>query len=103
MTDLELNKALALAIGWRKDQVSIQEYAGYARVECFRVEHGLQIWMPFDYREWRIVGPIAERYNAFPDRCGHGWAAAVGNSLLTWVEADTPQKAIALAVIGGVK
>ena len=99
MTDLEINKALALAIGWRKDQVRIQEYAGYTRVECFRVEHGLQIWMPFDYREWRIIGPIAERYNAFPEVDRAGW----WSSDMWQTEADTPQKAIAMAVIGGVK
>ena len=94
MTELEINKALALAIGYQERHIIVQE-----RVSVF---HGLE-WKTFDYGNWECIGPIAERYNAFPDRCCHGWAAAVGNNLLTWVEADTPQKAIALAVIGGMK
>jgi hypothetical protein len=45
-----------------------------------------------------VIGPIAERYDAFPYQSVNGnWvSAALGYH-------DTPQKAIALAVIQGAK
>lgn len=96
MTDFELNKALALAIGYKPEHAR-----QLTSSEVIYVFHDTN-WLIFQFTDWNVIGPIAEKYNAFPDRCGHGWAAAVGNSLLTWAEADTAQKAIAMAVIGGV-
>jgi hypothetical protein len=56
----------------------------------------------FDYRDWNVIGPIAERYDCFPIHLRDVW-----NSRFMWrgtgVIADTPQKAIALAVIGAKK
>ena len=92
MTDLELNKALAIKIGHQERHIIVQE-----RVSVF---HDLE-WKTFDYRDWRVIGPIAEKYLAWPgnERTTDGMYSADG-----WeTEADTPQKAIALAVIGGVK
>ena len=52
---------------------------------------------PFHYKNWNVIGPIAEKHNCFPTRNKFGsWTLLSGT-------ADTPQKAIALAVIGGVK
>jgi hypothetical protein len=65
-------------------------------------------WRAFDYRDWNIIGPIAERYAAFPNKMPYmitqfapGWAASTSTG--PYVEADTPQQAIALAVIGSRK
>ena len=99
MTDLEISKALALAIGYPRsyvnvlgepEQVWVQTLKGYAW--SIRV---------FDYRDWSVIGPIAEKYNCFPrkSRTKYGWRTeAVGYE----VYADTPQKAIAIAVIGSL-
>ena len=80
MNDLEISKALALAIGW----------TGGA-------------WKMFDYRDWNVIGPIAERFDAFPKKLAsmEGWWADVFGKDARF--ADTPQKAIALAVIGAKK
>jgi len=55
-------------------------------------------WRIFDYRDWNVIGPIAEKYDHFPRKSETlGWwlpHSHVGGFH------DTPQKAIALAVIG---
>jgi len=92
MTDLEISKALALAIGWREDSVVVSRCGDVVIVD----------WRVFDYRDWNVIGPIMERYNASPIKSPKGtWSACVDE---VWVDAiDTPQKAIALAVIQGAK
>lgn len=89
MTDLEIDRALALAIGWRKTCEStktfwVVEDSGNRRV--------------FSHSDWNVIGPIAEKYDCFP------WKDCRGD----WVNkhyqhTTTPQKAIALAVIGAKK
>jgi hypothetical protein len=94
MTDLEINKALALAIGWKEldiydDTVAVWYGAGiYAN------------WRIFDYRDWDVIGPIAARYDCFPYQSQDGkWVT--DQFCLKYF--DTPQKAIAMAVIQGAK
>ena len=96
MTDLEIDKALALAIGWRKTCEStktfwVVEDSGNRRV--------------FSHSDWNVIGPIAARYNCFPVEVyvsSGQWFSYVGNDGKNFT-ADTPQKAIALAVIGALK
>ena len=95
MTDLEIDKALALAIGWNGDCVrNIGEV-----VILYTKQYG---WRVFSHRNWNVIGPIGERYDCFP-------VESVGKKQwASWVDgpvtyADTPQKAIALAVIGAKK
>ena len=101
MTDLEISKALALAIGWPASKIHTHLYGtGYA-VSIIQpdMEAVLRI---FDYRDWNVIGPIAEKYNCFPTKMGYGlWDASIAFG--TIYGADTPQKAIALAVIGAKK
>jgi hypothetical protein len=63
--------------------------------------NGCRIWTgrTFDYRDWNVIGPIAERYDAFPRKLAsmEGWWADVFGKNAKF--ADTPQKAIAMAVI----
>lgn len=101
MTEIEISKALALAIGWPAPKIHTHLYGtGYA-VSIIQpdMEAVLRI---FDYRDWNVIGPIAERYDCFPIHLRDVW-----NSRFMWrgtgVIADTPQKAIALAVIGAKK
>lgn len=95
MTDLEVSKALALAIGWPASKIHTHLYGtGYA-VSIIQpdMEAVLRI---FDYRDWNVISPIAERYDCFPYRnYEEQWATGWGDAV-----ADTPQMAIALAVIG---
>lgn len=92
MTDIEISKQLALAIGWKESKLKVTD-AVFAWCGHWRV---------FDYRDWNVIGPIAERYECFPqvvgdDSVGKAWRC-------DWADgAYTPQKAIALAVIGAAK
>ena len=94
-SDIEIDRALALAIGWRKTCEStktfwVVEDSGNRRV--------------FTHKDWNVIGPIAARYNCFPLRLrGGAWEAiSRGKYKLGFVKADNPQKAIALAVIGAL-
>ena len=95
-TDIEISKALALAIGW-------PEVYGWMTDEC-KVKVGKE-WVDFDYRDWNVIGPIAAKYDCFPQLLQYvlgddKWCAKpkIGGGM-DWM-ANTPQKAIALAVIG---
>ena len=101
MTDIEINKALALAIGWKESSMQVSALDNLYLL----VANPTTRFRVFDYRDWNVIGPIAEKYNCFPYRVGLGgsseWCIAKANVYRHY--ADTPQKAIALAVIGGVK
>jgi hypothetical protein len=108
MTDLEISKALALAIGWPSTKIHTHLHGtGYA-VSIIQpdMESVLRI---FDYRDWNVIGPIAERYRCFPQwlvqRGGFWWVSDIDSNGNEWVdvEADTPQKAITLPIIGAKK
>jgi hypothetical protein len=100
MTDTEISKQLALAIGHRHFDVRIG-VTGRVIVLDKTCPH--YWWRIFDYRDWRVIAPIAERYDCFPERCCGEWSAMVATDHLTWIEAETPQKAIALTIIGANK
>ena len=95
MTDLEINMALAMAIGWKFLDVIPANPAYPSCKQCW-VWTGAK-WKLFDYRHWDVIGPIAERYHCFPNMRSGMWIVCVRLGLT--VEAYTPQKAIALAVI----
>ena len=97
MTDLEIDKALALAIGYKLFDVKFHD--DMWAVVVFRGS-----WRVFDHRDWNVIGPVAEKYNCFPLRLrGGAWEAiSRGKYKLGFVKADNPQKAIALAVIGAL-
>lgn len=117
MTALEINKALALAIGWRpKDMTD----GGDGSLLCWHVvEVGVYAcWQKFDYRFHSVIWPIAERYNAFPSAKVSGnlrkakhqgypdvvsWECLIYNYKISeWQrsDADSADKAVAMAVIG---
>lgn len=94
---LEVSRKLALAIGWPENKFWV-DGSGVLRINfMFDPRHG-DLWNVFDYRDWNVIGPIAERFDCFPSKYSSGeW--------VSWMhgkdgEADTPQLAIALAVIG---
>lgn len=104
MTDLEINKALAIAIGYKPEQMNVFEYM-FNRELCYSLRitpTAREGWQTFNYRDWNVIGPIAAKYDCFPclvgdENVGTAWRC-------DWAEeADTPQKAITLAVIQGIK
>jgi hypothetical protein len=99
MIDLEISKALALAIGHKKEYILELQNPSWLSV----YDHESKCWRTFDYRDWRIIGPIAEKYGCFPTKliAVPGWWAEVRSGGAQF--ASTPQKAIALAVIGAKK
>lgn len=103
MTDLEINRALALAIGWSHKDITHHHFPD--RLEVWWVEGWESDWRVFDYKDWTVIGPIAERFDCFPLLIQKGkWEAPSRTKNCTsFTEADTPQKAIALAVIGSKK
>ena len=96
-SDLEINKALALAIGWEPEQIRDGVGAnGRPLIQASPVHFA----RPFDYRDWNVIGSIAERYDCFPYKDNTVWIVERGDAIY---EAETPQKAIAMAVIGAKK
>ena len=98
MTDLEISTALALAIGWEPTQMLIIAGKRYVASYPNGIEEGYN-WTEFDYRNWAVIGPIAEKYKMFPQPYMNKWNVRGWSDTI----ADTPQKAIALAVIGATK
>jgi hypothetical protein len=99
MTDLEIDKALALAIGWEPEDI-------FAYCDCLEVSDPVQLEVrEFSHKDWATIGPIAERYDCFPfqirSKADFGkWNVISGENDIM---AASPQRAIALAVIGSVK
>ena len=105
MTELEINKALALAIGHSKTHVNVLGETPQVWVQT--VPNLAWMLRVFDYRDWNVIGPIAERYGCFPLKvfgsAGADWSCKWACGTYVAVYADTPQKAIAMAVIGAKK
>lgn len=97
MTDIEIDKALALAIGWKDEPNKMRVSELFESLQVW-----IGYWANFSHKDWNVIAPIGERYDCFP-------VESVGkNQWASWVDgpvtyADTPQKAIALAVIGAKK
>ena len=100
-TDLEISKALALAIGHPKSYVNVLGSNQEKRVWVQVIARRAWSIRVFDYRDWNVIGPIAEKFDCFPEHYNEGWYAYTGSAKA--VMADIPQKAIALAVIGAKK
>ena len=96
LSDLEISKALALAIGWKPEQMRVN-----ADEILMLQATDANFARPFDYRTWSVIGPIATKHDAFPMHGEAGWYSSNLAHALEY--ADTPQKAIALAVIAGTK
>ena len=99
MTDQELNKALALKIGYLPERIDIRNYGDGDQIHVYDpYRFG---WRKFDYMEWKTIMPIGVRYGVVIGLSKRGayrhYAFTPGElSILD----DTPQRAIALAVLG---
>ena len=96
MTDIEISRALALAIGWSESDIDASDSAVFV---CYEVATLAQpaTWRIFDYRTPSVIWPIAKATNNFPSMVAGGlWCSGWSGP-----SAETPEKAVALAVIGG--
>ena len=99
MTDTEIDKRLALAIGYLPEHVRFcREGIEVARRYGGSPSMFMQPWFLFSHTDWRTIGPIAERYDCFPWATEDGRWFVVAGARRTIIE-KTPQRAIALAVI----
>jgi hypothetical protein len=93
MNHTDINRRLALAIGYRPEDV----LAGYVyrQNECL----GRGLWRAFDYRDLETIYPIAEKFKMFPlwDALNRGWY--VPPAIVQKALHDCPRACIALAVI----
>lgn len=99
MTDAEISRRLALAIGY-KPKAALRNLAGGISVLRDASPQGYAVrgWYHFDYRDPSVIWPIAERFNLFPGRWQDSWEVW-DDDLGIEVSADTAAKAVALAVI----
>lgn len=108
-TDLAIDEALALAIGWRREQM--REHLGAlwlpGRGDVMQPPCDvppLWPWLRFSHKDPAVIWPIAERFNAFPARMERGWICVAWING-KWHETTHPHPAtaVALAVIEAMK
>lgn len=101
MTDTEIDKRLALAIGYRPKDV--RQTLGRMVIVNRPSEVKSEFWAPFDHTEWGTISPIAERFDLFPRKTFRGvwltWCDRAPDFVPMRIEGTTPQRAIALAAI----
>ena len=105
MTDAEISKALALAIGWTENRrnedgcpdpdIAVFAFSESPNADEVKVWFD-EKWRTFDYRDPAVIWPIAKATNNFPSMVAGGlWCSGWSGP-----SAETPEKAVALAVIG---
>lgn len=100
MTDAQISRALALAIGYREETIWTRALDG-----AVMVPYSGGWSKAFDYRDPTVIWRVAERFDCFPQKLrlslGDKWGAGTFSPEFGWVSqaADTAAKAVALAVI----
>ena len=100
MTDLEIDRALALAIGWNKHYTLLRHLEKRVIVWVGPTEEFTDGWRVFSHKDWDVIGPIAKKFGLLVD---FKTCVAWQPNMSVGKRGDTPQKAIALAVIGAKK
>lgn len=96
---LEISRKLALAIGWKSEHVHTHLHGTDYAISIIKPDDETALRI-FDYRDEVIAFRVAERFDCFPYRNFHGkWTTHLTSPYAG--AADTPQLAIALAVIEG--
>lgn len=93
MTNQEINKALALAIGYTPERVRnihgwVEVRNDYSRMDGPRPYSG---WQRFDHTDPAVIWPIAKKFDCFPARFFDGWYSFGHRH-------DCPETATALAL-----
>ena len=103
MTDFDhadISRRLALAIGWPEHKLYSEGDGSFVSINTSDMPP-IKIWRDFDYRDFSVIWPVAERFNCFPYHCGSPslWFASAATMNRNLVRADTASLAVALAVI----
>ena len=101
MTDAEISRRLALAIGWKESDIIDYPGQDYVGIRTRIVAPCVRL---FSYKFPFVIWPIAEAFNCFPQKLRDAdlWSAPVPGTpypRMTYEFADTASKAVALAVI----
>jgi len=112
MTNLEIDKALALAIGWTAEQMKIYSndtvwLKDPNSAKLFKDEIPFLPWRKFSHKDPAVIWPIAERFAAFPYPLPYPiggkpekWDVLLINDYMPGLSvSDNPATAVALAVI----
>lgn len=95
---LEINRKLALAIGWKPERVHTHLHGTDYAISIVKPDEETALRL-FDYRDWNVIGPIAERFDCYPYRNFKGrWTTQLMDCYAE--AANTPQLAVALTIIG---
>lgn len=97
MTDAEISRQLAIAIGWPESSLYNEGDGSFCAINISE-QPFIERWRDFDYRDPAVIWPIAERYDAFPAVIGVEWDVYIP-ATQTFVRAGTAARAVALAVI----
>lgn len=103
MTDLEINKALALAIGWGIFDFAISNEKHLYIDTAISEDWPDYKFRLFDYRDPVVIWPIAERYNMFPRKSSENWWTVKHPETGKLYDASTAARAVAKAVIESQK
>ena len=96
MTNTEIDRKLALAMGYLPEHVA--ETHGAGRI-CIDVKRGKR-WHVFSHQDPTVILPIIERYDCAPYFVRKEWHAYLGDHpTATNCRHTNPRTAIALAVI----
>ncbi len=98
MTDLQIDEALALAIGWKRERTHASPLYFWVKVSDDPKDF---TWRRFSHKDPAVIWPIAERFDCFPvqDVRGQWFSALVGNGRFFEANHTNPATAVALAVI----
>lgn len=70
--NFDVNRQLALAIGWKPALMTHSHNSLWVWVDHgYPTKHDyppLWPWKKFDYLDWNVIGPIAERYGVSPSQ-----------------------------------
>lgn len=100
MTDAQISRALALAIGWKESEIIDYPGQDYVGIRTRIVTPCVRF---FSYKFPAVIWPVAERFDCFPDKVINEdgfvlWRAWVPGKP-RWKTEETAAKAVALAVI----
>jgi len=66
MTPIEINRRLALAIGYAPEAVSSRKDGTVVNTDKDWLDRPVEYWSRFDHQDWHTIGPIMERYRVIP-------------------------------------
>lgn len=105
MTPTEINRRIALAIGYAQKDVLVG-CTGNVFVCRYNSDGSKSDWLVFNYMDWNTIGPIMERHRMFPSWESHDYkmwtiGKIASRGFMSSVTLnECPRTCAALAVIG---